>query len=103
MKRAHALFLMLLAFSPVSCSLPEGCPGNCQEVCAGQMFEANQCGTDYAHGFSVGYCAGVLNIDKREENQAAPFIAGYWDGYSQGSYLRLDWFMKKCTNENRLV
>jgi hypothetical protein len=60
------------------------------------MFETGQCVAEYRRGFNAGYCAGMLNVDRRGDEPIGPYVAGYWDGYSEGSYLRLDWYMETC-------
>lgn len=99
MNRAHASIVLLLVTFLVSCTVPSNCPGNCETVCAGKMFEAGQCAAEYKRGFNVGYCAGMLNVDRRGDEPMGPFLAGYWDGYSEGSYLRLDWYMETCARD----
>lgn len=78
-----------------ACTLPENCPGNCEAVCGGQMFEMEACGRAYAKGYNSGFCAGVLNDDRRS-TVADISLSGYWDGYSDGSLVRTRWSTEAC-------
>lgn len=97
MTRAYASLMLSLLVFVVSCSTPETCTGNCEQICAGKMLETNQCAAEYSAGFNAGFCAGVLNQNRRGDHTDGPFVAGYWDGYSEGSFLRLEWFQDTCT------
>ena len=103
MARAYAFLGLGLLLFAANCSAPETCVGNCEQICAGKMLETNQCAADYTSGFNKGFCAGVLNVNRRGDSTNAPFIAGYWDGYSEGSFLRLDWFQEKCIGDRKSV
>ncbi len=96
MTRVTASLLLSLLLFVANCSAPETCVGNCEQICAGKLLETNQCAAEYTRGFNAGFCAGVLNISRRGDTPDGPFVAGYWDGYSEGSFLRLEWFQEKC-------
>lgn len=97
MRRALSLWILGFALLAVSCTIPERCPGNCDEVCSGKMFETNQCAVDYQNGYNKGFCAGVLDLDRRGDNEG-PFVAGYWDGYSAGSIVRVRHYVEICSS-----
>lgn len=78
------------------CTLPENCPGNCKDVCGGKFLDGDECAAEYAEGFNRGFCAGVLNDDRRGDKQGH-FVSGYWDGYSEGSILRAKRYINVCT------
>ena len=101
MPRAYATLMLGLVLLVVNCSTPEACVENCQTICAGKMLETNQCVAEYSAGFNTGFCAGVLNQNRRGDVTEGPFVAGYWDGYSEGSFLRLEWFQEKCMGAPR--
>ncbi|MEL6723539.1 MAG: hypothetical protein AAFP81_08765 [Pseudomonadota bacterium] len=99
MARANVLFGFGLLLFAANCGAPESCVGNCEQICAGKMLETNQCAAEYTRGFNKGFCAGVLNVDRRGDAPNGSYVAGYWDGYSEGSFLRLDWFQEKCIGD----
>lgn len=60
-----------------------------------KILNVNECAAEYAEGYNSGFCAGVLNDDRRGNEQGI-FVSGYWDGYSEGSLLRTDRFTEVC-------
>ena len=97
MRRALPVMILGVVLLSTSCTIPERCPGNCDEVCGGKMFETNQCAVDYRSGYNTGFCAGFLDLDRRGDKEG-PFVAGYWDGYSDGSIVRVRHYVEICSS-----
>lgn len=77
--------LVFMACTLAACENAVPCEGGCVDVCSG--FGKNKCAVEYNKGYSLGYASGLRGQHTFGINPDA-FVAGYYDGFADGSVGR---------------